>query len=200
MVNIHSSNCWVYLNTMAKRGLIIPAVSKAWSLFKHWQLRHKSKWVSDSWWQQNSIPSGMAGNGPCGVWAWGAPCQSGVAVLSVTHTAAQTPRMPSEMEPWLSHEHRSLPGDTQGPSCRPGKSRTTVTYTTPPFPPHANTQSDTHPTAHTCLSCTQTVQASQTWHVGQVKVQSQLSGALQNVKRERQSAALFPSTMERSVA
>lgn len=35
------------------------------------------------------------------VWPWGAPCQYGVAFLSVTHTAAlcQTPRMLFEMEP-----------------------------------------------------------------------------------------------------
>jgi len=47
----------------------------------------------------------------------------------------------------FSHEHRGLPGDEQGPSSRPGKSRTTVTYTALPLTPHANTHSDTH--AHT---------------------------------------------------
>lgn len=183
MGNMCSSNCLVYLNTMSKRGLIISTVSKAWSLFKHWQLRHKYKWVSDSWWQQNSIPLWMAGNGPSSVWPWGAPCQSGVTVLSVTHRTAlcQTPRMPSEMEPWLSHEHRGLPGDTQGPSCSPGKVQNHRDL-------HHSTASTTckHSIRHTrnhtctCLSCTHTVQTSQTWHVSQVKVQSQLSGALQN--------------------
>lgn len=73
MVNTQSCNCMVYLNTLTKRGLIIPTVSKAWLLFKHWQLRHKSKGVSDSRWQQNSIPPSMAANGPCGVWHLGAP-------------------------------------------------------------------------------------------------------------------------------
>lgn len=111
-----SSDILVYLNTMPKEGLIIPTVIKARLRFKPWQLCHKSEWLSDGWWQKNSIPVSKAGNSPSSVWPWGPPCQYGVAVLSVTHTAVfcQTPKMPFEMEPWLSHDHRGLPGDTQG--------------------------------------------------------------------------------------
>lgn len=202
LTNPHGPNCLVYFNTMSKRGLIISTVSKAWTLFKRWQWPHKSKWVSDCWWQQNSIPLRMAGNDPSSIWPWGAPCQSGVAVLSVTHAAAlcQTPRMPSEMEPWLSHERRGLPGDTQGLSCRPRES---------PEPPwltplhcfhHMQTLTQTHTQtahAHACLAHTHTVQTSQTWHVSQV--QSQLSGALQNEVWEAKRCPVS-STMEHSVA
>lgn len=188
---MQSSNCLVYLNVMSKRGLITPTVSKAWPLFKHWQLRHKSRWLSDSWWQQNSIPPSTVGYGPCSVWHWGAPCQASVAVLSVT--ATQAPRMPPEMEPWFSHEHGGLPGDVQGASCRPGKSRTTVTYTTPPFPPHASTLTHTQPYTHT--------QFRQVKHDMWAKL-SPISAVWSSSECEAWEAECCPvsSTMENSVA
>lgn len=45
MAGVRSSNCLVYLNRGTERGLIIPTVSRAWSLFI---LCHKSEAVSDS--------------------------------------------------------------------------------------------------------------------------------------------------------
>lgn len=174
----------VYLNKTPQRGLIIPPVIKVCSLFKLWQSHHKSQWVSDSRGQQNSIPPVI---GPCSVWHWGAPCSSGVAVL----TAALNPRNAFlKRSHDFSHEHTGLPRDTQGP----GKSRTTVTYTTLPLPPHATTHSHTRFFLLLFLFffCTCTIQTSQTWHVGWAEVKSQLSGALQGARRERPSAALFP--------
>lgn len=138
-----------------QRGLIIPTVRKAWSLFKHRQLRHKSERLSDSWWQQNSIPLSEAGNGPCSAWPRGAPCHSGVAVLSVTHTAAQIPRMPSEMEPWLFPWTRGPPRGRAGAELQAGKVQNHRDF-------HCSTASTTckHSLRHTrnrtyaCLSCT----------------------------------------------
>lgn len=128
MVKMQGSDCLVFLNTMTQRGLIIPTVSKAWSLFK---LHHNSKWVSDS---KTAFLRARLATASAAVWHRCPPCKSGVAV-------AQTLRMPSEKKLWLSHEHRGLPREAQELRSSPGKSRTTVTYTTLPFPPHANTHS-----------------------------------------------------------
>lgn len=151
MGNVQRSNYLVYFNTMTERGLIIPTVSMAWSLFKlhhMWRAQESQKWVSDSCWQQNRIPLSMTGNSLCSVWHWGAPCQSGVAVLNVTDAAVVTLRMSSEMEPWLSHEHMGPPQGCTGAELQAGKIQNhrdlhhSIISTT-------CKHSDTHASAHT---------------------------------------------------
>lgn len=114
MVNVYSGNCLVYFNTMSKRGLIISTVSKAWTLFKHWQLPHKFKWVSDSWWQQNSIPLQMAGNDPN-------------SVLALFSTLSIQPHIARPLECRLKWSYdfpmnmRASPGTRKGWVAGPGK-------------------------------------------------------------------------------
>lgn len=169
MVKMQGSDCLVYLNTMTQRGLIIPTVSKAWTLFK---LHHNSKWVSDS---KTALLRARLVTASA-VFGTGVPHAS---LVLLSH------------RPWECNLKRScdFPMNT---GASPGKHRSWEAARENPEPPWLIPLHHFHHMQTHTVICTCTVQWSHTWHMGQVKVQSQLSGVLQNVMREWLNAALFP--------
>lgn len=125
-----------------------------------------------------------------GVWHRGRP-KSGRCCCSQTQPHRPW-ECPSETELLLSHEHRGLPRGARDPSCSPAKSRTTVTWRTAPLPPHAHTHTHLRKRTHTD-------QSSQAWHMGQIQVQSQLSGVIQKVKFKGAECGTVSSAAESSV-